>query len=273
MKNASLVLPLCVFCVLTGCGGGSMTNTTPPPVSMAITSATPPAGQAGMPYDGSGFSLNAAGGVAPYRWNWTAQPNSSLPVGLSLSDDGVISGMPTAAGTYKVLVTVQDAGTPPAEVRAKYPININGAVTLAITSGPPPSETVGMNYGPSVTEFFSCVWSPVLGWHEVCTQCSSFASCSSLPACRGLVPGQRCRQTRMIFLGYTFTAVGGVPPYIWDASGLPPQLILDPNSGQLAGTATTAGSFSPTITVTDSQSPPARASANYMVDVANGTTP
>jgi hypothetical protein len=250
-----------------------MSSTTPPPVSMAITSATPPAGKAGMPYDGSGFSFSASGGVAPYRWNWAAQPNSSLPVGLSLSNDGVISGMPRAAGTYNVLVTVQDAGIPPAQVRAKYPINIDGGVTLAITSGPPPSGTVGVDYGPAVTRYFSCVLSPVLGWHLVCTQCSSFAACSTLPPCQGLIPGRRCRQTRVMFLGYTFTAVGGVPPYAWSASGLPPQLTLDPNSGQLTGTATTAGSFSATITVTDAQSPSAQASANYMVDVTDAMTP
>jgi hypothetical protein len=76
-----------------------------------------------------------------------------------------------------------------------------------------------------------------------------------------------------MFLGYTFTAVGGVPPYAWSASGLPPQLTLDPNSGQLTGTATTAGSFSATITVTDAQSPSAQASANYMVDVTDAMTP
>ena len=273
MKNGALALLLCFFCVLTGCGGGSMSSTTPPPVSMAITSATPPPGQAGMRYDGSEFSLSASGGIAPYLWNWTAQTNSSLPVGLNLSADGVISGMPTVAGTYNVLVTVQDAGTPPAQVRVKYPISISGPVMLAITSNPPPNGTVGGDYGPSTTEYFSCVWSPVLGWHQVCTQCSSFAACSTLPPCQGLIPGRRCRQTRVIFLGYTFTAVGGVVPYSWSASGLPPQLTLDPNSGQLTGTTTSAGSFNLTITVTDSQSPPAQASENYTVDVKDATAP
>jgi hypothetical protein len=53
-------------------------------------------------------------------------------------------------------------------------------------------------------------------------------------------------------------ATGGVPPYKWglaNGSGnLPPGLSLDPNTGLISGTPTTAGSFTFTIEVKDQQS-------------------
>ena len=49
----------------------------------------------------------------------------------------------------------------------------------------------------------------------------------------------------------TVQASGGSPPYSWSASSLPPGLSIDPASGQITGTPTTAGNYTPTITVTD----------------------
>jgi hypothetical protein len=45
-------------------------------------------------------------------------------------------------------------------------------------------------------------------------------------------------------------ATGGVAPYSWTAQGLPPGLNLTPG-GVLIGIPQVAGSYSPTITVTD----------------------
>ena len=267
--NRFLLMLFCYLCLQCACGGGSMTSAGTP--TLAITSSNPPAGAALTPYAGDGFALTASGGQAPYHWSWVAATGFSLPAGLTISPEGLISGTPQAAGTYKVVVTVADSGSPSSRVSASYPIAVDGLPRLAISPGQPPSGTVGVEYGPSTTEYLSCVWSPVLGWHRVCIPCTSFAACSTLPRCGGGMSPIRCMQTEVIFLGFTFTASGGEPPYTWTASGLPDNLTLDPNTGQLSGKPALAGIYDVTVTVTDSQSPASQDTANDAIKIGTGT--
>jgi hypothetical protein len=51
----------------------------------------------------------------------------------------------------------------------------------------------------------------------------------------------------------TLQASGGVSPYTWSATGLPPGVTLS-TTGSLAGTPTNAASYTPSITITDSNS-------------------
>jgi len=53
--------------------------------------------------------LEAAGGVAPLKWELT---EGSLPEGLVLGQDGVISGVARKAGEFRFTVTVRDSGKP-----------------------------------------------------------------------------------------------------------------------------------------------------------------
>jgi putative Ig domain-containing protein len=214
--------------------------------------------------------LTASGGHAPYHWSWVAATGYSLPGGLTTSPEGLISGTPQAAGTYKVVVTVADSGSPSSRVSASYPIAVDGLPELAISRGQPPSGTVGVEYGPTATEYLGCSWSPVLGWHLVCNPCSSLAACSSLPRCTGGMSPIRCLKTEVTFLGFTFAASGGEPPYTWTASGLPDNLSLDANTGQLTGKPASAGDYNVTVTVTDSQSPPSQTAANYAIKIGAG---
>jgi len=190
---------------------------------------------------------------------------------LDLSPSGLVSGAPATAGTYSVIITVLDSESPAAQVSVQYPIDIAGAATFAITSGPPPGGTVGIDYGPSTTQYFSCVWSPVLGWHLVCTECPSLSACAALPACTGGLSAKPCLSTQHVFLGFTLTAIGGVPPYTWMVTGLPPDLAVDPGSGQITGTPTTVGSYSVAVTVTDAEIPAEQVSATYVVEIANAS--
>lgn len=52
----------------------------------------------------------------------------------------------------------------------------------------------------------------------------------------------------------------------WSASGLPPGLSINPNSGLISGTATAAGTYSPTVTVSDGNTLPVSSSFTWTVN-------
>jgi sugar lactone lactonase YvrE len=105
-------------------------------------------GTVGTPYS---QSLAAAGGTLPYSWSLSA---SALPAGLTLSAAGVITGTPTAAGTFTFTAQVTDANAltatqafmivviaPPAIAAAALPVATVGAPysqTLTTSGGTPP---------------------------------------------------------------------------------------------------------------------------------------
>jgi MBG domain (YGX type)/Putative Ig domain len=80
---------------------GSIGPVAMPPLVFSPT--TIPDGQYGSAY--ANQTLTIAGGVAPYTFSVSA---GTMPAGISLSADGVLSGKPTAAGTYSFTVTAQD---------------------------------------------------------------------------------------------------------------------------------------------------------------------
>jgi hypothetical protein len=77
--------------------------------NVSITTNSLPNGVQNVAYS---QTMNATGGLAPYTWAVTV---GTLPVGLTLSTNGIISGTPTGTGTSNFTITATDAanGTTP----------------------------------------------------------------------------------------------------------------------------------------------------------------
>jgi hypothetical protein len=73
---------------------------------LQITSTVATVGTVGTAYQ---FQLEATGGVPPYTW--AVGSGSSLPAGLALSSAGVVSGTPTASGSFNPSIAVTDETT------------------------------------------------------------------------------------------------------------------------------------------------------------------
>ncbi|HKT03239.1 MAG TPA: putative Ig domain-containing protein [Rugosimonospora sp.] len=96
------------------------------PGGSAGVTVTNPGAQTGVVGTAVSLTLSASGGTGPYTWAATG-----LPTGLSLNaSTGVVSGLPTTAGTYAVTVTAT-SGTASGGATFTWSISANGAVCTA----------------------------------------------------------------------------------------------------------------------------------------------
>ncbi len=102
--------PSASFCMAGDSSGNELTYTgssTPAPLSISTSSL--PAAQVGQAYNGV---ISASGGNGPYSWTIT---NGIPPTGTGLTTSGpdaAVSGVPIAAGSSTVTVTVTDSSNP-----------------------------------------------------------------------------------------------------------------------------------------------------------------
>jgi hypothetical protein len=126
--------------------GGSLSSTgafslTIYPAEPTITSASPlPSGTVGAAYS---QTLAASGSTTPYVWSIAS---GSLPVGLTLSTNGVISGTPSMATIASFAVQVM--GNNGLAATNAFTLTIIPVIT---TSSPLPSGIVGTAYNQALT--------------------------------------------------------------------------------------------------------------------------
>jgi len=250
----------------------------PPPV---ITTASPlPKGTIGVPYE---FTLQADDGTPPYSWHLE---DGTLAPGLTLTPQGVITGRPTAEGTFRFPVRVTDSVEVSSATKT-FSLTIAPSPVVITTSSPLPDANVGSAY--SVT--FAATggeapytWSFVGGTLPPGLTVSTTGVLSGVPTTAGTytfsirtvdalgrpdtkgflltvrppaitittaspLPGGFVGQAYSV----TFEASGGASPYSWALAegSLPPGLLLS-TSGALTGTPTTTGTYNFTVRVTDS---------------------
>ena len=240
---------------------------------LAITAASLPPGNVNTNYSAS---ITAKNGTPPYV-GWTIT-TGTLPPGLTLSQAGVLSGIPTSTGTSSFTVQVTDSAG--VNASAPFQLTVNPAKLVVTTALLAPgqvsaaySQSLGANGGvppytwltysvmPGLTLSTAGVLSgtpTVAGSTNIVVQVTDSAAATATAAYQLLInPPPPSITTPSLLVGQvgaaysqSLAATGGTPPYTWAANNNAPGLTFSA-SGVLSGTPTNPGIYSLTVQVTD----------------------
>lgn len=243
---------------------------------LSITTACPSDWTVGMAFL---HQFTAVGGVGTKTFSISA---GSLPSGTSMNGDGLITGAPSAAGTFNFIVQVTDGASNTANKACSWIVNDvpaittacpaptyvgksvslqfvatggTGALTWSISAGNLPDgvtlSPTGLLAGtPAATEF---------GLFLYTIKVIDATGASGTQACQWTVlrmPAvtSSCPPNGTVGVHFTTadTATGGVAPYSWSLiSGALPAGMTYNAAGVLDGTPTESGSFTFTVQVKD----------------------
>jgi large repetitive protein len=232
---------------------------------------------------GQSYSVTMAvsGGTSPYKWT----VGTGVPAGLSLNGTtGVLSGTPTAAGTFNFAVQVTDSAQ--ATASRTFALTITPPA-LTITTVPPLfSGTAGVAYAQTFSAAGGTLpyrWSissgdaggltldaangtlqgtpQRVGTFSFTVQVADNAGGTATQAFSVVIAAPQLTitgnssATAAVGVPYSqrFAATGGTAPYNFAMAGSIPGLAFNTTAASLEGTPTTGGSFSFTIQVTDSR--------------------
>jgi outer membrane autotransporter protein len=175
-------------------------SVTPP--TLAIAPGSLPGATVGNSYTSS---LIASGGAAPYSFALTG---GALPTGLGLSPAGVISGTPSAGGTFTFTVTASDSGPAPGPFSVSRSYTLDVAVpVVALPATSLPAGQRGAAY--------SATLNPATGGTAPYTYA---VTGGALPAGLGLSSGGSLMGTPTVFGNFSFAVTAtdsstGTGPY------------------------------------------------------------
>jgi hypothetical protein len=244
----------------------------PPPKVLTVTL---PTGTAGAPYS---VQLSGNGGTGALTWS-----GQNLPAWASLNaSSGVISGTPPSASSTTFSVVVRDSLQIASQAASlTVIINAPGGVPAITTSCPFAPTTAGIAVSRTVTAaggFPAYSWSAsgLPAWLSLTpsgalsgTAVAGAAAFTlqvtdskSQPASLGcgitvnplpaITSGPLAPGTAGAPYAQGLSASDGTGPLIWSAQTLPDWLALDPLTGALKGSPTTAGTYGLSVQVTDS---------------------
>lgn len=245
------------------------------------------AGQVGSTYT---VTLAISGGISPYTWSVT---QGNLPTGLTLgASTGIISGTPTASGSYTFTLKVADSGSPALTASAQFSIAISAAPPIVFSTTSLSSATYNVAYTATVAATGGAgalTYAVTTGSLPHGLTMSSAGAITGTPTAAGTVPftvtasdayGDSAQQALSITVNYpaivispaagalpggqykvaysqTLTATGGSGSgYTWSvtsgAASLTAVNLSVSSSGAITGTPQATGNASFTVQVTDS---------------------
>ncbi len=264
--------------------------------ALTVSTATLPNGTVGAAYSST---VTVSGGTAPYVFTLTS---GSAPSGLSLTGAGVLSGMPSSAGTASFTVAVADAAG--AQAKQTYSVTIGSAAVVTgptITTTTLPAGTVGASYSGKISASGGTapyVFTRTSGNLPTSVDLTGAGSITGTPTAAGtytftvtvadangltanqsysvtiaaassvlaLAGGTLSTGTVGVQYSAPISATGGTAPYSYTiASGMKPAGTDLSTGGLLTGTPTTANTYSFTVKATDAAG--ATASAIYSVEI------
>ncbi|CAM5484998.1 hypothetical protein MAUB1S_08134 [Mycolicibacterium aubagnense] len=270
--------------------------------ALSLAPASLPPGTAGTAYS---QTISATGGIAPYRYALSG----NLPSGLSFDPvTGELRGTPTQAGSFAVSIEVTDStGGAPAKVTQAYTLVV-ATPALTVTPASLPPGTAGTAYSQTISATGGIApygytlsgslpsglgFDPGTGeLRGTPTQAGSFTISVEVTDSTGGTPAEATQGYTLVVAtpevrvtpsslpgglqgtpyAATIAASGGIAPYTYQVSGnLPGGVGLDGTTGVLSGTPDKAGTFSISVTATDSTAgTPGTRTVNYSLVIADG---
>ncbi len=269
--------------------------------SITIAPATLTAATVGVAFS---QQLTASGGAGPYTY---AVTTGTLPAGITLTTGGLLSGTPTAGGSFPITVTATDSnsnkgtqaytwtvsaptiGITPAAGTLNATTNITFTQVFTATGGTTPytwTETgalpTGITWDAATATLSGKAASTATGSYPISikatdnstgsgpySQTNNYTLTVAAPTIP-IAPATLTAATVGVAFSQQLTASGGAGPYTYAVTtGTLPAGITLTTGGLLAGTPTAGGSFPFTVTTTDSNTN--KGTQNYTWTV-NGAT-
>ncbi|HEU0123712.1 MAG TPA: putative Ig domain-containing protein, partial [Bryobacteraceae bacterium] len=232
-------------------------------------------------------TINVDGGIAPYVYTLDS---GTMPPGLTLQPNGTITGTPTSNGEYSFgvlltdgngsgdernfslevnppLVITNNVPMPAGTILANYSTNVlttggTTAKTYTISAGNlPPLLDLDLTSGnistlPLLPGSYSFTVKVTDRLGRTATQAQQITIGGNI----GISPAYLTNGTLAIPYSATFTSAGATGIVVWTVpigtGSLPPGLTLNPTTGVLSGTPTTAGTYTFNIQAQDATSNP-----------------
>ncbi|MCS4279015.1 putative Ig domain-containing protein [Stenotrophomonas rhizophila] len=274
-----------------------------PTIVLAPTAGPLPSATYATPYS---QNFTASGGTGPYSY---VISSGALPAGVTLNSSGALTGTPTFPGTYNFAVDVTDTGLvgpgAPYGTSSSYVLTVS-TPTIILSPSTLPTPEVGIAYSQTVTASGGVpgyTFSVSGGTLPPGLSLSSGGTLSGTPQAAGgysfsIQATDSNGQSGAQLYGFTINAPvidlqpsvvpagtvgapyaealsgsGGTAPYTFSVvSGTLPAGITLSGGGALAGTPTSAGTFTFTVRVADSSSGgPYTADRSYTLVIGSPT--